>query len=581
VQITPATNVSFSWSGDTVLYVQPTSGNLAPNTQYQVTIGPDAMTQNGKPLTTPSTITFVTQPTVAPSPTPAPTPTPKNTGVQKLAPLPSGTIYTPQWSADSSVVYFVGPGGALQAVPAKGGTIRTLVADGVSVPAIAPAGDRLAYVRNGKIVIIVLATNATSEISVTTSPTALTWVKDRLYWGSGDGIFVQGASGPVKLASTPDPSGTVVSIAPDGGHAAFQTGHTLVMLDVATGSSITLGPNGGSTFQGWSPDGSRIMHDGVITDMRGQKIATLPAGDPAWSAKNELLIGTDTEAYEVRPDGTGLTKFADGTFHLPVWAPDSSTFVFVRDGLNVATAPAPPPQPSTYEQANAVVNAFMEARLANNPDIAKTFLDDAGRAAYGTGNPALIPNGELVFKRWYVLTGEVSGSNPDTVRVVVRLVFARGKVEQGIVDENLTVQRAEVTDPFLIDKVTASAVRELGKGPEVVAVKVSSSQVEVTFNSDLVPSTVGGVTLQDGQGMPVSATMTYKDRVLTFSGLTLTPGALYRLVVLPTVQDVDRHHTPSEYDLDIVGPAVEPAAGGAPSNVPSGSPAPVSPSPTT
>jgi hypothetical protein len=74
--------------------------------------------------------------------------------------------------------------------------------------------------------------------------------------------------------------------------------------------------------------------------------------------------------------------------------------------------------------------------------------------------------------------------------------------------------------------------------------------------------------------------MSYKDRVLTFSGLQLTAGASYRLVVQPSVQDVDRHGTASGYDLDLVGPAVEPSAGGAPSSVPSESPAPVTPSPT-
>src|ERR1051326_4105490 len=43
VQIKPATTVTFSWQANT-LAVHPTSGNLAPNTQYQVTIGPGATT---------------------------------------------------------------------------------------------------------------------------------------------------------------------------------------------------------------------------------------------------------------------------------------------------------------------------------------------------------------------------------------------------------------------------------------------------------------------------------------------------------------------------------------------------------
>src|SRR4030088_596880 len=46
VQVAPATNVTFSWSTNT-LAVQPAGGNLAPNTQYQVTIGPGATTATG------------------------------------------------------------------------------------------------------------------------------------------------------------------------------------------------------------------------------------------------------------------------------------------------------------------------------------------------------------------------------------------------------------------------------------------------------------------------------------------------------------------------------------------------------
>jgi hypothetical protein len=73
VQIMPATNVTFSWSSNT-LAVQPASGILAPNTQYQVTIGSTAKTASGQSLNTAQTITFVTQPPAPPTPSPSPTP---------------------------------------------------------------------------------------------------------------------------------------------------------------------------------------------------------------------------------------------------------------------------------------------------------------------------------------------------------------------------------------------------------------------------------------------------------------------------------------------------------------------------
>ena len=91
VQITPATNVTYSWSSNT-LAVQPTSGILAPNTQYQVTIGSGAKTATGQSLSTAQTITFVTQPPAPPTPSPSPTPrapaTPTSllTGEHQLAP---------------------------------------------------------------------------------------------------------------------------------------------------------------------------------------------------------------------------------------------------------------------------------------------------------------------------------------------------------------------------------------------------------------------------------------------------------------------------------------------------------------
>src|SRR5207302_845445 len=67
VQIAPATTVAFSWHENT-LSVTPTAGNLAPNTQYQVNIGPGARTAYGQSITAPKTINFVSQTPPEPSP---------------------------------------------------------------------------------------------------------------------------------------------------------------------------------------------------------------------------------------------------------------------------------------------------------------------------------------------------------------------------------------------------------------------------------------------------------------------------------------------------------------------------------
>jgi hypothetical protein len=588
VQITPATTVGFSWRANT-LAVQPTSGNLAPNTQYQVTIGPGAKTASGQLLAEPKTITFVTQPTkpvTQPSPSPTASPNQLPGGIQRLAPIPQGVFYTPQWSADSSTLYFVGSGGALQSVAAKGGEVKVLVPDGVSLPVIAPAGDRIAYVRGGQLVILTLADNTTNELTVTSAPTAIAWAKDRLLFGTKDGVYGETPDGPVKLATLEgsNEANAVISIAPDGAHAAFQSANGLSLLEVGTGKTYPLASAGAATtFQGWSPEGSRVLYNGVIADPEGHTVATLPGGDPSWSAQNEILLGSDTELNEVRPDGSGLVKLADGTYHNPIWAPNSTSFAFLRgQALWASSAPPAPPLPSAVDAASARVTAFMEARLRDDSGGASAFLDADAKAAYGEGGPSLIPDKNAGFKRFYILTAEPDASGPNTVRVVVRLVFGHGKNEKSLVEETLTLRRQLSIDPFLIHSVIAGKERDLGKGAEVVAIDIQVSTVKITFDSDLTPDTVaGGVVLTDADGKQVGDAATYASRTVTITGLQLTPGATYRLHVLTTVQDVHGKGVASEYDLDLIGPGAGNASGNHRDDgtTPSPSPTPA-PSPT-
>jgi len=589
VQITPATNVTFAWNGDAQMYIQPVSGDLAPNTQYQVTIGPGALTKTQQPLSTPTTITFVTtQSTPAPpqvSPTPRVTPS-LLTNQQQLATIPSAASSSPLWSPDSTTVYYVGPGGALVSVPAKGGSPATLVSSGASLPAIDPGGARIAYVSAGKIEVLSLTTRSTDEIVPASAPTTLRWVGETLYFGASDGVYSIGDSPVKRAAIQSDQAVSVISISPDGLSAVYQSASSLFLLDVAGDGSTQLGGSGAAgTFQGWSPDGHRVVYGNVISDLHGKSVYKLPAGDVTWSAMDVILLGSDTGIFSIRPDGTNLTKLGDGTYHALAWAPDSSTFVYVRgDALWAATAPPAPPEPAPTVQASAVVNAFMLARQNNEPDTARGYLDDSGKAAYGSSSPALIPNSDLQFKRFYILVAEVDPSSTNTVRMVVRMVFGKNKQEKVAIEETLIVQRALSTDPFLIDAVSASAQRDLGKGPEVVSMKVTDTEVVVTFDSDLRPDSVGGVILQDSTGATVQVTPTYSDRNVTFSSLQLTAGAHYRLVVQPSVHDVGNQHRAAEYDLDFVGPAPEPAAGGStPPPAASPSPEPVTspvPSPT-
>ena len=585
VQITPATYVAFSWS-DNTLAVHPTGGTLAPNTQYRVTIGPGATTAKGQPLSNPKTITFVTQPSATPPPSPKPTiqatPTSQVAGDHRLAAKPSGTFYTPQWSADSTTVYFVGDNGALVSVSAAGGAVNVIVPDGVSLPAIAPAGDRLAYIRGGKVEMLTLAGGSTSDLAEASQVTALSWVNNQILWATNDAIFTAGADGQSQVASIPQ-NATVVSIAPDGGHAVYQEGQSLQVLDLATSRSRGLG--GADAFLGWSPDGSRMLYSGnqetVVADAQGQKIASILSGDVSWSSKDEILIGNDTDLYAVRPNGYGRTLLNSGTYRSPVWAPDGVTFTYVRGGAIWSATTVPlPPEPSALDQAASVVSQFMNARIAKHGDQAQAFLDNKGKQAYSSSGLPLVITGDATFTRDYVVVQDMTDLQPETARFVVRLVLSKGSLDVSEFEETLTLKRDDASQPFLIDQAGASSTRDLGKGAEVVSADVATGSMKVVFDSDLVSDTVAdGVVVLDANGKRIGSPSTYANRTVVITGLDLTPGASYKLVVLTSVQDVSGRSVPAEYDLIVVGPA---QASSPTSSSPEPSPEPTpSPSPST
>src|SRR5262249_7738307 len=123
VQIAPATNVTYTWANNSrTLAVQPSGGTLAPNTQYQVTIGAGAKTAAGKSLDTPQTITFVTTPPPTPAATPTPRPTPSTAlGEKVLTGLGGAPALAAQWSSDSSSLYYLDGKGALRVISLKSG----------------------------------------------------------------------------------------------------------------------------------------------------------------------------------------------------------------------------------------------------------------------------------------------------------------------------------------------------------------------------------------------------------------------------------------------------------------------------
>jgi hypothetical protein len=487
------------------------------------------------------------------------------TGERQLAPLGGSlSISTVQWSADSTTVYFVNSKGALDAVPAKGGDVNVVASDGVSSPATAPAGDRLAYIRGGKLEVLTFAAGTTAELSVTPAPNLVGWAKDRLVWATGDAIYTPGADGPVRLATLPATGAVrVLSLAPDGTHAVYLQDLNLFLLDLASTKSTQLG-QANAAFFGWSPDGSQVMYSGAggniaISDVQGNSVGTVPAGDASWSSQDAILLGSETDLYQAHPDGSNMTKLANGTYRAPTWAPNAATFTFFRGGvLWTASAPALPPLPSALDQATATVNSFMQARQKGQADQAGALLDSNGKQAYASGGLNLVINGDPSFSRFYILTQAVTGTQPDTATFVVRLVLTHGKRDVAEYEETLTAVRDATTRQFLIDQAVAGAHRDLGKGAEVVGVVVAADSIQVTFDSDLDPGTVAeALHVLDSKGTQLDTTTTYSNRTVTIGGLDLKPGSQYKLVVLTTLRDFLGHNIAAEYDLQVLGPVVK------------------------
>jgi hypothetical protein len=565
VKITPATTVTFSWSANT-LAVQPASGNLAPNTQYKVTIGAGAKTAKGKQLSNAKTITFVTQPPPTPAPQPSPRATPTNAlGEKPLTTLAGAATFHGQWSADSSTLYVIDGGGALKVVKASGGAATIIAPDGVTAMSIAPAGDRIAYIRAGKIEVLTFASGQTAELAPAAPPTLVGWAKDRLLWATASAIDTQGSDGGTQQVAALPSSGSVsaVSIAPDGGHAIYSQDGKLFVLDLSSGSSLQLG-QGTATFAGWSPDGQDLLYatddQVVVADTQGVTQTTLARADAAWSAQDAILLGSDTNLSQVRPDGSNMTRLGNGTYHSPLWAPNGTTFAFVRGGsVWIATAPALPPVPSALDDATDAVDSFMNARLKGDTDVAGTHLDDNGKKAYGSGGIKLTISGNPQFSRYYILTSELTSTDPDEALFVVRLVLSTpDKIDVSDYEETLNLVRDPNSKQFVIDAASATQPHDLGKGAQVVSMDVASDSVKVTFDSDLDPGTVAdGVTIVDSKGKQVDATVTYANRVVTLSGLNLKEGAQYSLVVRTGVRDVQGQNVSAEYDLGFAGPTTK------------------------
>jgi hypothetical protein len=433
IQIQPATRVrSYDWSNrDRTVTVVPAAA-LAPNTLYQVTVGPQARTKAGQAVPHQAAVSFVTAPEPHPQPSPTPSASPRPSqlpGIGTPRPLGPWGSGLPLWSPNGSTLYVIGPGGQLQAYQVAGGGASQL-ASGVTADGVAPDGT-VAYAGGGQVV--------SGGVSAPAGAISALGFQDggRLLALSGHqvqslaGSALAALAGAAALAEEP----TAADFSPGGRRLAYLgASGQLHVMDLTTGQDAVAGPASG--LGSWSRDGSRYAYptsSGVFVTGggAGSRLLSLPgATSVAWSG-GQLLATNASGLWLANADGSGARELQAGSFSHVSWSPaGNGAFAYVQGGqvyvasVNAAsqgTASATGGETNTGD----LVNHFMAARQGAGDPTA--FLDASGRQAFSNLTLSYGPD-----MRWSVLD-EGPG------RAVVRIVPGNGR---GAIDETLRIADA-------------------------------------------------------------------------------------------------------------------------------------------
>ena len=562
IQIEPATQVTYSWHGNT-LSIQPASGELAPNTQYHVTVAADAKTAPGVKIGVVKAVAVTTAPLPTPSLTPSPSPAaaPQITAEHSLSGT-SGQIVG--WSADGHTLFLLDSSGALDSIGAEGSGLK-LIQAGVKIASLAPNGAALAYTTAGSTGKLYLAAGDGSGGHVVDERPA-----DAIGWQSGKPLELShgdiGLAGAAATAKLPNPAGTAF-FSPDGSRLVVVTG---VSTDPANPQPIatylfdllTQKQTGWATpaqAVAWSPDSARVAF------WRGGSVyLSAPDGSGAtelaksaqptgisWTADGKLLLLAGTAgATLVKADGTSPAQLSQASFQGPVWAPGGGQFAFLRNASIWIDDVAIDGTALDLGAAGEVVNQYEQARVKGDTATAGSLL---GPSASPVAPSPMAT--DLSLSRFFVISSQATAKD---VRFTVRLIFSKSKTEVRYQDESLVLVTAANGTSFKIDSASDQPPHDLGKGPTVISVTAQDGSVVLVFDSDLDQlSVTGSVTLAtaEGQSLPVAAA--YSNRKLTVTA-RVTPGTRYRLTVSNSVKDIAGQALQGGYQYDFVANGPQP-----------------------
>jgi hypothetical protein len=506
------------------------------------------------------------QPAVGSSPSPAATATAPG------PPAPKATTDIWLMSALSTPIRLVVPGGNFPAAAPTGsvfaawqvtssnqanlgiwdlqGNLQGTLATAGTVPDRAPVwigNDRIAYVNQGRLSIVDAhgaqvypQTIRVQRGSVAGSPLGTLLAVESV---DGSGLIDLTSASPIPLREgatgfawsskgdlafvVPQSSGTYLYIAAGGKNA----------------QRIASSPSGQTWSDlNWAPDGASLM------------LTSKPVG--ASSSASRLML--------INADGSALTPFAsEQEYSSPQWSSQGDHVLFTRQddagGRAFWTANTAPTEVDAAEkQAMAEVEKFMRARLQGDNSAAQDGLDAAGLSAYQGGASSLLSPTGTKFDRYYPVTVQQTGSNPNKFLVGLRIFVSRSRVQRSFFEEQLTLVLRD--QRYLVDAVSSTPEVQLGHGPTVVSYDVAPTsagyQVRVRFDADVRPETVttGTIQVKDADGKPVIGQITFDPDTHTATlMLTLHPGSTYQLVVTTGVTDINGVTMAEEYHAQVTG----------------------------
>ncbi len=555
ISIQPATQVSYTWQGNNLL-IQPVGNELAPNTQYHVTIAAAAANPKGQTLGEAKTILVLTAPAPSPPPQPSPSATPQAPAITGEKQLASPTAKVVGWSPDAKTLYYLAPNGDLDAIGADGTGYRTLHPQ-VTLAAVAPTGG-VVFDSAGKVQTV--APDGSVSVLDNASADAIFFQGSKALELRGSNIYPAGGQAPVATITEPFKAAFP---APDGNHLIYRNaaGRTVLLnlnspqvtaWNQSTAGSITWAPDSnhvayvaGGGLQVTTPDGSSATQ--VASAIRD-------GAEVAWSAQDLLLVTLAPGLAAVHSDGTGFTQLSQQEYGGPAWAGSATAFAFLRQGaLSSATVSSAGGSGLPLNAGAKVVSDFMTARVKGDSTAALAFLDDSGKQAFGGGS-RLVVTGDPRLARFFFVSSQVGLEGTPTLHYVVRLVLAKHGSEIAYLDETMTVVKEPARGLLLIDSDTAGPQRDLGKGPTVLSVDVTKpGHVTVYLDSDLNAATVAGnVALTGADGKPASIQTAYANRAITVTTSGLQLGEHYKLAVTTGLADINGQPLSAEYDLDFV-----------------------------